>query len=53
MNKKIITFGDNEIQKRKFHCSKNVDIDNSSDKRKIINTLLVTWMMSIKSNCSV
>ena len=62
MGRKIITLGDNEIEKRKFHRYKNpiflkgVNIDNMliSTKfllaRKIINTLLVTWMMIIKLN---
>ena len=63
MNKEIITFGDIEIEKRKFHHRKNlilleyVDIDSiltSSlvfyGEKKNINILLVTKMMIIKLN---
>ena len=63
MNKEIITFGDTEIEKRKFHHRKNlilleyVDIDSiltSSlvfyGEKKNINILLVTKMMIIKLN---
>ena len=63
MNKEIITFGDIEIEKRKFHHRKNlilleyVDIDSiltSSlvfyGEKKNINILLVTKIMIIKLN---
>ena len=53
-----MAFGDNNTEKSKFHCYKNsillvdVNIDNLSLirfllVRKIVNTLLVTWMMII------
>ena len=63
MNKEIITFGDIEIEKRKFHHRKNlilleyVDIDSMLTsslvfygEKKNINILLVTKMMIIKLN---
>ena len=61
MRKEIMAFGDNNIEKSKFHCYKNsillvdVNIDNLSLirfllVRKIVNTLLVTWMMIITLN---
>ena len=46
MNNKIITFGDNEIEERKFHCSKNsvvledLNIDNILISNKISFTSL-------------
>ena len=54
MNKEIITFGDIEIEKNNFHCSKhriniiNVDVDRIIISKKIPlckNALLVTKMM--------
>ena len=57
MRKEIMAFGDNNTEKSKFHCYKNpdVNIDNLSLirfllVRKIVNTLLVTWMMIITLN---
>ena len=61
MRKEIMAFGDNNIEKSKFHCYKNsillvdVNIDNLSLirfllVRKSVNTLLVTWMMIITLN---
>ena len=61
IGKEILTFVDIETGKHKCYCQKNlisleeVDIDNvsvsnkiSSGKKKIINTLLVTYVMIIK-----
>ena len=60
MGKEIITFGNTEIEKYIFHHYKNPifleDIDTNniliSNKlllvKKIINTLLITWMMITK-----
>ena len=62
MDKEIITFGDIEIEERKFHQHKNliyfkyVGITNIkvssrvSSGEKIINILLLTKMMIIKLN---
>ena len=54
MDKEILTFGDTEIEKHKFHRYKvqffleDVDIDNELVSKKAINTSLVTCMMIIK-----
>ena len=63
LSKEILTFGDIEIEKHKFHCHKSpiflkdVDIENVLISKKIssgeknykyFNTLLVTCMMIIK-----
>ena len=61
MGKEILTFGDFEIEKNKFHCHKtsiflkDVDIENvlvskniSPGKKNYIYTLLATCLMIVK-----
>ena len=60
MNKEIVAFGDNKIEKSKFHhCKKlidDVDIDNIlisnniSSCRKNYQHFIFPWMMIIKLN---
>ena len=58
MNKEIIAFAENEVEKRYFHryFLKDVDINNILISNKIfsgekkLNTVLVTWKMVIDLN---
>ena len=59
MGKEIITFCDNDIEKRKFHSYRRYFLEGIDNililrrfllVRKIINTLLVAWMMITKLN---